>query len=318
MKRVILTVIIITFSIISKAQQKNDSLPVPVIVLLDTNSILPLPGIMMKNNKPVGYNDDKNIFLLADEFKSLKYTNDNQGVIKNFNSWWIYTNKNINLSQDFIGLAPDSKELSKKVFLQLLTTGNFYIINIGMTNNLPYYKLNSFSRPFNENRSNDDTNANDTLDIQNTIIQLASNELFYHNMVGKELPTYQFEDIDGNKYNNINTKGKIIVLKCWFIHCVNCVLEFPDLNKLVDNYKNRKDILFISLATDEKQDLITFLKTHKLNYEVVPKQQTFMTDSLNITSYPTHIVIGKDGKIVKTVSNYNDLVPALKKETLKE
>ena len=255
----------------------------------------------------MGYNDNKDIFLLAEEYKSVKNTNANQDeikILKNLNSWWTYTYQNINLSQDIIALAPNSKVLSKKVFLQLLTTGNFYPVKIGMTNNLPSYKLYSL-------------NTSDK-DIQNTIIQLASDELFYYNMEGKELPTYQFEDIAGQKYNNVNTKGKIIVLKCWFIHCVACVKEFPELNKLVDNYKNRKDILFISLAFDDKQDLKSFLKTHKFNYAVVPNQQTFMIDKLGINTFPTHVVVGKDGKIRKVVDNCNALLPALKKETLKE
>ena len=155
-------------------------------------------------------------------------------------------------------------------------------------------------------------------DIQNTIIQLASDQLFYYNMEGKELPNYQFEDIAGHKYNNVNTRGKFIVLKCWFIRCVACVKEFPELNKLVDNYKNRKDILFVSLAFDNKQDLKIFLKTHRFNYEVVPNQQSYMMDRLSINTFPTHIIIGKDGKIKKAVDNYKDLLPALNKEILNE
>jgi len=281
--------------IVSRAQHQSDS--------SEASAIPPLPAIIMKNDKPVGYNDDEHISLLAEKYKLVKNINANQDEIKNLNSWWTYTCQNINLSQDFIGLAPDSKEVSKKVFLQLLTTGNFYPIKIGMKSNLPSYKLYSL------NTSNKE--------IQNTIIQLASDQLFFHNMEGKELPIYQFEDIAGHKYNNFNTKGKTIVLKCWFIHCVACVKEFPDLNKLVDYYKNRKDILFVSLAFDNKQDLTSFLKTHKFNYEVVPNQQTFMMDRLNINTFPTHIIIGKDGKIRKAVDNYKDLLPVLKKETLK-
>lgn len=299
MKKVILTVIVITAFLTSKAQQQHDS---------SETKNMPAPiGFMMKNNKPVGYNDDKYIFSLAEEFKSTKNTTINQDeskILKNFNSWWIYTYQNINLSQDFIALAPNSKPLSNKIFLQLLTTGDFYPVKITSANDLPSYKLYSLN-----------TSAKD---IQNTIIQLASEKLFNYNMEGNKLPVYHFEDIAGNKYNNENTRGKIIVLKCWFIHCVACVNEFPELNKLVDSYKNRKDILFVSLAFDNKQDLTNFLKTHKFNYVVVPNQQIFMTDTLKINTFPTHIVIGKDGKIKKAVNNYNDLLPALKKEALKE
>lgn len=299
MKKITLIVIIAIMFVASKAQQQTNS--------PEGNTIPLPPAIMMKDNKPVGYNDDEHIFLLAKEYKSAKDTSTNKvetKILKDFNSWWTYTYQNIDFALDFIGCAPDTKALSKKVFLQLLTTGEFYPIKTGLTNNLPCYRLYCL-------------NTADK-DIQNTIIQLASDELFYYNMEGEELPPYQFQDIAGNQYNNVNTRGKIIVLKCWFIHCVACVKEFPELNKLVDNYKYRKDILFISLAFDDKQDLINFLKTHKFNYAVVPGQQEFMTDKLSINTFPTHIVIGKDGKITKAVDNYKDLLPALKKEALKE
>lgn len=299
MQKLALTAIIIALFIVSKAQQQNHS--------SESNPAPPPPAIMMKNDKASGYNEDKLISSLAAEYKSAQNVSSNQyenEILKDFNSWWTYTYQNINLSQDFIGLAPDGKALSKKVFLQLLTTGEFYPAKTDLRDNLPCYRLYSLKTA--------------DKDIQNTIIQLASEQLSYYNMEGKELPAYQFEDIAGHKYNNVNTKGKIIVLKCWFIRCVACVKEFPELNKLVDSYKNRKDILFLSLAFDDKQDLITFLKTHKFSYAVAPNQQEFMNDKLGITTYPTHIIIAKDGKIVKAVDNYNDLVPAIKKETSKE
>jgi thiol-disulfide isomerase/thioredoxin len=45
-------------------------------------------------------------------------------------------------------------------------------------------------------------------------------------------------------------KGKIVVIKCWYIHCAACIKEFPEVNNLVRKYKDRKDIIFISLAED--------------------------------------------------------------------
>ena len=117
MKNIILTVMAMTLFIIGRAQQQGDSSA--------ANSTPPLLGIMMKNGKPVGYNHDEQIFLLAERYKSVKNINANHEELKNLDSWWTYTCKNINLSQDFIGLAPDSIEISTKVFLQLLTTGSF-------------------------------------------------------------------------------------------------------------------------------------------------------------------------------------------------
>ena len=105
-------------------------------------------------------------------------------------------------------------------------------------------------------------------------------------------------------------------MKCWFIHCQRCVQEMPELNKLVQQYKNRKDIIFISLATDTNQELKKFLTKKTFNYSVVPNQKSYITDTLNISTYPTHIIINKKGTISKVVSDYKELSVALKKESL--
>ena len=138
-------------------------------------------------------------------------------------------------------------------------------------------------------------------------------ELSNLEMEGKRLPDFNFTDIKGKPYNNYVMNGKIIVLKCWFIHCVRCVQEFPEVNKLVDSYKQKNDVLFISLATDSKAQLDSFLKTNPLNYAVIPNMEKYMSDSLKINEYPTHIVVDKKGIIIKVVNDVNDLVSFLKK-----
>ena len=291
MKKIALVATTVLLLLQAKSQQNT----------LSEDSIIPVaPGIIKKDGKVVGQNENSFISALAKEYKAnADSRNIDSNVMRDFQSWWLYNYKNINFEQDFVGITPDSKMLNKRVFLQLLTTGEFYPTKTETNNGLPCYKLNILNVG----------NA----DIRNTLIQLAGDALFYYNMEGKELPNYRFEDIAGHIYNNANTKGKILVLKCWFIHCVACVREFPQLNKLVENYSNTQDILFISLAFDQKKELTNFLKTHKFKYSVVANQEGFMTEKLGIISYPTHIIIGKDGKIAKVLSSYENLAPALKK-----
>ena len=42
------------------------------------------------------------------------------------------------------------------------------------------------------------------------------------------------------------TKGKIVVMNCWYITCSMCVKEMPELNKLVKKYKNNPNLTFKS------------------------------------------------------------------------
>jgi peroxiredoxin len=165
-----------------------------------------------------------------------------------------------------------------------------------------YYKL----YPINESQP----------EIKATIKQKAASEIEHFEKEGQLLPAYKFTDITGKAYSSTSTKGKVVVIKCWYIGCVACVKEFPEVNKLVDGYKDRDDILFISLAIDGKEDLTDFLKGNELKYATVPHMKDFMQDQLGIGSYPTHILLDRAGKIVKVVDSVEELKPFLEKQAV--
>lgn len=224
-------------------------------------------------------------------------------LTKDFNTWYNYTYYNVRLSNNFIGLDLDSTVIDKPAFLNKLITSDVVAFKIKETQGRPVYKLYQLN-------SNDEN-------ISITSKQMAVTENEHLKMEGVKMPQFSFTDLNGKVYDNASTKGKILVLKCWFIHCVACVKEFPDLNDLVDSYKDRHDILFVSLAIDPKQNLKNFLKTKEFKYAVVPEMENFMSDQLHITAYPTHILIGKDGKIIKVVNRIEDLTPFLSREDKK-
>ena len=64
------------------------------------------------------------------------------------------------------------------------------------------------------------------------------------------------------------------MVKCWFIHCVACIKEFPELNELVKINETNENVLFISLAEDNSKDLKTFFKQNpiKLFYHTRTKR----------------------------------------------
>jgi peroxiredoxin len=222
-----------------------------------------------------------------------------ENILKDYKTWYSYTYYNIRLAQDFIGLDSNSKSLNKTQFLNNLATGKFLAIKTTVKDNLPTYKLYKLN--------------NTDVDITSTMMQLASHELSNYQMEGKEIPDFNFTDLNGTTYNKATTKGKILILKCWFIHCVACVREFPELNKLVDEYRQDNNIKFVSLASDNKENLISFLKDRQFKYAVVPNSDSYMTQSLGIQEYPTHIFVDPDGKIQKVVNSVDDLIAFLQK-----
>lgn len=217
-----------------------------------------------------------------------------------FVEWWTYQYNNIMLSRDFIALDSDSKEITKEQFLDELSEGNYIPIRLESESTVFYYKLFKID-------PKSDTS------IKATIVETAFNEIENLKKEGEPFPEFSFKDLNGNLITNENLKGKIVVVKCWFIHCVACIKEFPEVNQLVDKYKDRKDIVFISLAEDSPEKLKVFLTRRPLSYSVVPNMKTYMNLTLQLNAFPTHIIINKQGFIEKVVSNYTSLEVALVK-----
>lgn len=222
-------------------------------------------------------------------------------IQKTFTDWSAY-NKKIMLSRDFTALDSQSKEISKEAFLNQLVNGNLIPIRLKSADSLYYYKLFKIL-------PKSDTS------IKATINQEAFDALKNYEMEGKPFPEFSFTDLDGNLVTNESMKGKIIVIKCWYIHCAACIKEFPQVNALVSKYKDRKDMVFISLAEDTPEQLKTFLARKLLLYSVIPNMKVYMNEKLDLNAFPTHFILDKEGVIKKVVSNYESLEVALDKES---
>ena len=69
----------------------------------------------------------------------------------------------------------------------------------------------------------------------------------------------------------------------------------------------------ISFAFDSKVRLKSFLSERRFDYLVIPDAEDFISDSLHVDTYPTHILLDKKGKVVTYVNDVHDLIPALEK-----
>jgi thiol-disulfide isomerase/thioredoxin len=117
---------------------------------------------------------------------------------------------------------------------------------------------------------------------------------FFRN--GEKFSKIKTTDMYGNKINTKEYKGKILVVNYWFTNCGPCVQEIPELNKIVEKYKNDNDIVFISIALDDANTLESFLKTHVFKYKIIDNG-SFLTNQNGIKAYPTNVVVDRNGKV---------------------
>jgi peroxiredoxin len=58
--------------------------------------------------------------------------------------------------------------------------------------------------------------------------ETAFNEIQNLKKEGELFPDFSFKDLNGNLITK-KYEGKIVVIKCWYIHCAACIKEFQRL-----------------------------------------------------------------------------------------
>lgn len=236
------------------------------------------------------------------ESKSSQAVNEIESITSSFKDWWSYHADNIDFESDFNAFDYSSTEISKKEFLKKLSSENVIALKTETSENQSTFKLYKL----------DTINSDEKKSIIKTSNQQASQAYYYYQLQGQVFPEFNFVDLDSLAYSNESVKGKTIILKTWFINCKPCIAEFPKLNEIVSNHKDNKDLLFISLALDSADSLNDFLVKKPFNYAVIPDQKDFITKTLKLNAFPTHVIVDKNGVIqsvgsIKQVYRFLDL-----------
>lgn len=117
-----------------------------------------------------------------------------------------------------------------------------------------------------------------------------------------DLSGISFKDASGRIVDLGSLKGKVIFLNFWATWCPPCLAEMPSVNKLYEEFKDDKDVVFILVDADS--DLI---KSQKFMDGKDYKMPVFQVAS-NIPeqifkgSLPTTVVFDKQGRI-----SYNEV-----------
>jgi thiol-disulfide isomerase/thioredoxin len=112
---------------------------------------------------------------------------------------------------------------------------------------------------------------------------------FFSPFSGKLLST-------GEKIKTPET-GTITVINTWFTRCKPCMEEMPALNELKMKYEKDAQVKFISVAKDQKEAVIAFLKQHEFAYDVVVDDGGKILNNYCLNLFPTNIIVDGSGMI---------------------
>jgi len=141
-----------------------------------------------------------------------------------------------------------------------------------------------------------------TLRAQDLPIKWATQETFFEELIGKDLPDFQGLNMKGQRFFKSNLLQQVTVINFWFEACRPCIEEIPSLNQLEQQY-GTKNVRFIGVTHDPVSRAKRFQKRSGYQYEIIHLTREEIA-KLNINhGFPSNILVGKNGKILAAMAN---------------
>ena len=118
---------------------------------------------------------------------------------------------------------------------------------------------------------------------------------------GVVAPDFTLNNINGKPFKMSSLKGKYVVLDFWDSWCGWGIKGFPKMKEYYQKYKGKFEILGVD-CNDTPEKWKAAVKKHELPWLNVynPRESKVLSDYA-IQGFPTKIIVGPDGKIIKTI-----------------
>ncbi len=118
---------------------------------------------------------------------------------------------------------------------------------------------------------------------------------------GVEAPNFTLKDIKGNDFQLSSLRGKYVILDFWGSWCIWCIKGMPKMKEYYSKYAGKFEIVGVD-CNDTEAKWKAAVEKHQLPWiHVYNPKGSNVLDQYAIQGFPTKIVVGPDGKIVKTI-----------------
>lgn len=118
----------------------------------------------------------------------------------------------------------------------------------------------------------------------------------------------RFKDRHGKVVTLKDLKGKVVFLNFWATWCPPCLAEMPSINKLYEQYKNNKDVIFVMVDADSNLEKSQGYMNARKYDMMVYQMASSVPEQIFAGSLPTTVVFDKQGRVSfkhEGAANYN-------------
>ena len=117
--------------------------------------------------------------------------------------------------------------------------------------------------------------------------------------VRKWAPNFSLDDLNGQKVELKNFKGKVIFLNFWATWCGPCKEEMPSMESLWQGFKER-DFVLLSISVDYEgvKSVKEYVEKQQYSFRVLVDPQCKILDLYEVKAIPTTFIIDKKGQVL--------------------
>jgi thiol-disulfide isomerase/thioredoxin len=116
-----------------------------------------------------------------------------------------------------------------------------------------------------------------------------------------EAPDFTLNDLNGKPLTLSSLRGKYVILDFWGSWCGWCIKGIPQMKEYYQKYAGKFEILGID-CNDPEEKWKAAVEKYELPWlHVYNTRDSKVLEQYEIQGFPTKIIVGPDGKIVKTI-----------------
>ncbi len=113
-------------------------------------------------------------------------------------------------------------------------------------------------------------------------------------------PPFLVNALDGEMISTADWHGKVVLVNFWATWCPPCREEIPALIRLQDQYKDRLQIVGISMDDEDQANHVAeFAKQAGINYPIVMASPEMIAEYGGVPALPTSFVVNPNGGVVQ-------------------
>jgi thiol-disulfide isomerase/thioredoxin len=119
-------------------------------------------------------------------------------------------------------------------------------------------------------------------------------------------PEFTLAGLDGKPVSLAGARGKVILLNFWATWCGPCRAEIPDLIELQTKYKDRLQIIGLTVDENDADAIKNVVEGTGINYPVAMAPPEIRLKYGGITALPTSFMLDAEGRVMQKHEGLRD------------